>query len=307
MTGQVLFGINTIYTVLVDGAELQCRIKGKVLKEADRSYNPIAAGDLVEISRDPLSPSHAMICGIKERRSILARWNRKGRARQVLAANADIAVCVTSPCSPPFRPRFIDRIIAAAEAGGMEVMVLVNKSDLHAQEDVRDRIDDFRRIGYPVLSCSALTGEGIKEIAPFLTGKISVFVGQSGVGKSSLINSLQAGLGLKVGEVSRKYDRGVHTTNFSVLLRLDNGLRVIDTPGIREMELADILPEELAYRFREFGPFAESCEVPVCPHDGEPGCAVRAAVENGEIHYDRYESYLRILVELRDSRRLIHG
>ncbi len=307
VTGQVLYGINTIYTVLVDGIELQCRIKGKVLKEIDRSYNPIAAGDFAEISRDPHSSSNAMICGIRERRSILARWNRKGRARQVLAANADMAVCVTSPSSPPFRPRFIDRIVAAAEAGGMEVMILVNKSDLQVDEDVRDRLDDFRRIGYPVHFCSALTGEGIKEVAALLAGKISVFVGQSGVGKSSIINSLQPALGLKVGEVSRKYDRGVHTTNFSVLLRLDNGLRVIDTPGIREMELADILPEELAYSFREFGPFAGSCEVPVCPHDGEPGCAVRAAAENGEIHPDRYESYLRILGELRDSRRLIHG
>ncbi len=301
VTGQVLYGINTIYTVLVDGVELQCRIKGKVLKETDRSYNPIAAGDLAEIS------SNAMICGIRERRSILARWNRKGRARQVLAANADIAVCVTSPGCPPFRPRFIDRIIAAAEAGGMEAMVLVNKSDLQVDADVKERLDDFRRIGYPVHSCSALTGEGIKKIAALLAGKISVFVGQSGVGKSSLLNSLQPGLGLKVGEVSRKYDRGVHTTNFSVLMRLDNGLRVIDTPGIREMELADILPEELAYSFREFGLFSDSCEVPVCPHDGEPGCAVRAAVENGEIHPDRYESYLRILGELRDSRRSIHG
>jgi ribosome biogenesis GTPase len=307
VTGQVLYGINTIYAVLVDGVERQCRIKGKVLKGPDRSYNPIAAGDFAEIWFDPLSPSKALISTIRERRSVLARWNRKGRARQVLAANADLAVCVTSPGSPPFRPRFIDRVIAAAEAGGMEAAIVMNKSDLGADAEIRDRLEDFKRMGYPVRYCSALTGEGIRELADLLQGKTSAFVGQSGVGKSSLLNSLRPGLGLKVGEISRKYDRGVHTTNFSVLLRLDDELRVIDTPGIRELELADILPEELAYSFREFGPFAASCEVPVCPHDGEPGCAVRAAVERGEIHPDRYESYLRILGELRESRRSFHG
>jgi ribosome biogenesis GTPase len=303
ISGQVLFGINTIYTVITDGQEIQCRIKGKVLKEGRRSYNPIAAGDFVDISTDPLNPSFGMIVATRPRRTVLARWNKKGRARQVLAANADIAVCVTSTRSPPFRPRFIDRIIAAAETGGMEAALLLNKTDLPCAEETGDRLADFSRIGYSVFSCSALASEGISALAESLSGKTVAFVGQSGVGKSSVLNAMDPSLGLKVGDVSHKHDRGSHTTNFSALLRLNNGLRIIDTPGIRELELADILPEELSYRFREFTAFAPSCRVPVCPHDDEPGCAVRAAVERGEIHYDRYESYVRILSELRESRR----
>jgi ribosome biogenesis GTPase len=300
VSGQVLYGINTIYTVLTDAGEVQCRIKGKILREEERSYNPIAAGDFVDISQ-------GMIVGLHERRTSLVRWNKKGMARQVLAANADIAVCVSSPQSPPFRPRFIDRVIAAAEGGGMEAVILMNKADLEIDHDASDRLADFRRIGYRVHVCSARTGDGIEELVRALSGKTAAFVGQSGVGKSSILNALEPGLGLRTGEISAKHDRGNHTTNFSVLLRLANGLSVIDTPGIREMEIADILPEELAYSFREFSPLAAHCEVPVCPHEEEPGCAVRRAVERGELHHDRYESYIRILLELRESRRPRHG
>jgi ribosome biogenesis GTPase len=304
--GLVLFGINTIYTVLTEMGEVQCRIKGKVLRSDERSYNPIAAGDIVDIALDPLSPSRGMIVSLRERRTQLSRWNNKGRARQVLAANADVAICVSSPRSPPFRPRFIDRVIAAAEAGGMAAVVVMNKADLAMGREEAERLEDYKRIGYPVHMCSARTGKGIEALRRAISGT-AVFVGQSGVGKSSVLNALEPGLGLRTGEISSKYDRGSHTTNFSVLVRLSNGTSIIDTPGIREMEIADVLPEELAYSFREFSAFARQCAVPVCPHDDEPGCAVRAAVERGRIHHDRYESYLRILTELRESRRSAHG
>jgi ribosome biogenesis GTPase len=306
--GRVLFGINSIYAVLLDdGTEVRCRIKGKVLDEGERSYNPIAPGDEVEIARDPKDPSSGMLVKSLPRRTILARWNQKGRARQVIAANADVAVCLTSPQSPPFRPRFIDRVIAAAEEGGLEALVVVNKADLPMDPGVDERIEDFRRIGYGVILCSALTGKGIPELSAALKGKTAVLVGQSGVGKSSIINAFDPGLRLKVGEVSQKYDRGSHTTNHAALLKTAGGLSVIDTPGIRELMLADILPDELAYRFKEFERPAGSCEVPVCKHDGEPGCAVRAAVEAGDVHPDRYESYLRMLSELREYRRARYG
>ncbi len=140
-----------------------------------------------------------------------------------------------------------------------------------------------------------------------LAGSTTAFVGQSGVGKSSILNTLFPELSLRVAPISVKHDRGNHTTNFSVLLSLGDGLRIIDTPGVRELELADVLPDEVGFHFRDFAPFMQSCDFQPCLHDEEPGCAVRAAVESGLVHPDRYESYLRILYELREHRRTAHG
>ena len=293
MTGEVLFGMHSIYTVLVDGRRVQCRIKGKVLKADSRAWNPIAPGDLVEIDAE------GRILAIAARRTSLERWNKIGKAPQVLAANADAAVCVTSPQSPPFRPRFIDRLIVAAEAGGLSPVIVLNKDDLPCAPETAARLERYAEMGYLLLRCSSHTGAGIDRLAAALEGKTAVFVGQSGVGKSSVLNALEPGLDLKVGGLSAKYNRGSHTTNYPVLIRSAGGLRIIDTPGIRELELADILPEEVAFHFRDFAPSAGTCRVPSCLHDGEPGCAVAAAAECGEIHPDRYESYRRILSELR--------
>jgi ribosome biogenesis GTPase / thiamine phosphate phosphatase len=296
--GEVLFGINTIYTVQAGGARLQCRIKGKKLKEDARSYNPIAPGDLVEVIPDTMDPGQGMISTVLPRRTRLVRWNKKGRAPQLLAANAELAVCVTTPEQPPFRPRFVDRLIVAAESGGLTPLIVMNKSDLGCPETIAERLEHYRRMGYAVMSCSARTADGMDELAAALREKTAVFVGQSGVGKSSL--------DLRVGVLSQKHDRGNHTTNYSVLLILGEGLRIVDTPGVRELELADILPEEVAFHFRDFVPYSASCSYQPCMHDDEPRCAVAAAVERGEIHHDRYESYLRIVRELRDSRKADH-
>jgi ribosome biogenesis GTPase len=303
---EVLYGINTIYTVLAGDVRLQCRIKGKKLKESRRSYNPIAPGDLVEVTRDALSSGEGMISDLVPRRTKLVRWNKKGRSPQVLAANADIAICVTSPASPPFRPRFIDRLIVAAETGGLVPLVLLNKKDLHTPADVTERLGHYERMGYQVLSCSARNGEGLPELIDVIRGRTAVFVGQSGVGKSSLLNALSPGLGLRVGDLSQKHDRGNHTTNYSILVPLDSGLRIIDTPGVRELELADVLPDEVGFHFRDFAPFMQSCSFQPCLHDDEPQCAVADAVRRGEIHHDRYESYLRILQELKETRKAAH-
>lgn len=286
---------------------MQCRIKGKVLREASRSYNPIAPGDIVEVIPDRLDPHEGLICDVKKRRTSLTRWNKKGRAPQVLAANADFAVCVTSPSTPPFRPRFIDRLIVAASAGGLTPVVLLNKCDLECPAETMERLDHYARMGYTVHSCSALTGQGIPELRGILQGRTAVFVGQSGVGKSSVLNALAPNLELRVGDVSAKHDRGSHTTNYASLLILDGGLRIIDTPGVRELELADILPEEVGFHFKDFSPHSEECEFQPCLHAGEPGCAVMTAVEQGMIHPDRYESYRRILQELKENRRPGNG
>jgi ribosome biogenesis GTPase len=307
LEAEVLYGINTIYTVAAGDFHLQCRIKGKQLKEKRRSYNPIAPGDLVKVTPDLLSPNEGMISDVASRRTRLVRWNKKGRAPQVLAANADLAVCVTSPSAPPFRPRFIDRLIVAAETGGLTPLVVMNKSDLDCPAEVTERLAHYHRMGYQVMSCSARSGAGIAELRSLLAGRTAVFVGQSGVGKSSLLNALSPGLDLRVGSLSVKHDRGNHTTNYSMLLKLEPGLRIIDTPGVRELELADVLPEEIGFHFRDFAPHMQACAFQPCLHDDEPQCAVIAAVERGEIHHDRYESYLRILQELRETRKAEHG
>jgi ribosome biogenesis GTPase len=306
-SGRVLRGINTIYEVATDAGTLRCRIKGKVLKTGNRSYNPIAAGDVVSVAPDTATPGTGMITSRKERRTALSRWNRKGKAQQVIAANADVAVCVTSTRSPPFRPRFIDRIAAAAEDGGLDVLILLNKCDLAMDDGDLDRLEDFRRIGYRVHRCSASTGEGIAELAGLLRGRTAVFVGQSGVGKTSILNALSPGLRLRVGGISARYDRGVHTTVNAELFPTPEGLELIDTPGIRELLLAGIELHDLAFRFRDLAGFAPACAVAACLHEDEEGCAVRSAAVAGKVHTDRYESYLRVLAELRESGRFSHG
>ncbi|HVP18322.1 MAG TPA: ribosome small subunit-dependent GTPase A [Spirochaetia bacterium] len=310
LPAEVLYGINTIYCVRCEDRLMQCRIKGKVLgrqKREGRSYNPIAPGDRVAVIPDPLSTREGLIVEVLERKSSLTRWNKKGRATQVLAANADLAVCVSSPGSPPFRPRFIDRLAVAAEAGGLEPVVVLNKADLPCPSEIRERLEHYKRMGYRVLTCSARSGEGIVALREALQGKTAVLVGQSGVGKSSILNSMSPALQLKVGELSQKHDRGSHTTNYSSLLLIEGDLRIIDTPGVRELELAEILPEEVGFHFRDFTPHSSGCEFQPCLHAGEPGCAVVRAVERGEIHADRYESYLRIVRELQDSERQGRG
>jgi ribosome biogenesis GTPase / thiamine phosphate phosphatase len=307
LTGRVLQGINTIYDVATTRGVLRCRIKGKVLRTAARHYNPIAPGDVVTIEPDPATPGTGKITSLSARRTSFSRWNQKGRAPQVMAANADLAVCVTSTRSPPFRPRFIDRVAAAAEDGGLELLIVLNKCDLDLASEDLARLDDYRRIGYRVFRCSAATGEGIPALAGLLRGRTVVLVGQSGVGKSSLLNALSPGLGLRVGDVSARYDRGVHTTTNGVLVTTRDGLEVIDTPGIRELALTGLEPRDLAFRFRDLAAFAPSCTVAACLHEDEDGCAVRAAAGDERVHPDRYESYLRVLADLREERRYAHG
>jgi len=186
-------------------------------------------------------------------------------------------------------------------------VVLLNKCDLAVSPEISERLDRYAAMGYSIHTCSAVRGDGLEGLRAALAGRTSVMVGQSGVGKSSLLNALSPGLDQRVGELSQKHDRGNHTTNFSALFTLRGGARVIDTPGVRELELADVLPEEIAFHFRDFAPFSGSCAFQPCLHADEPDCAVIAAVESGRIHHDRYESYLRILAELTETRKAAHG
>jgi ribosome biogenesis GTPase len=302
--GLVIRGSRNIFTVRIEGEENEvvCRLKGKVLKSVEGYYNPLSPGDVVEIEG-------GQIVGVKKRRNEFARHNQKGQAPQLLAANVDLVVCVASVSSPPFRPRFLDRSLLQADAAGIPAAIVCNKYDLvqdGEDPDIEERLSDFERIGFPVFRLSVLSGEGLDEFKRFISGKFSVLVGQSGVGKSSLVMALIPGLEIKTGAVNEKFDRGNHTTTEGILLEappaklaFDSGTRIVDTPGIRRFAPTGIKAEELLLYMREFAPLAGKCSYGLsCSHETEPGCKIMEAVHAGVIHEDRYESFLRIRKEL---------
>jgi ribosome biogenesis GTPase len=210
---------------------------------------------------------------------------------------------MTTPLSPPFRPRFLDRLLVQAEISAITPVILCNKWDLlEDKNETEERLADYQRIGYRVLRISAKTGLGIDELRSPMTGITSVLLGQSGVGKTSLVNALSPGLAMKTGAVNEKYDRGNHTTSLSVMLRLpgfENPSFLIDTPGIRRMVPDGVKAEDLILYMKEFAGFSGLCTYGLsCSHRSEPGCAILEAADKGLIHKDRYESFLRIGDEL---------
>jgi ribosome biogenesis GTPase len=221
----------------------------------------------------------------------------------VLAANVDLLLCVTTPSAPPFRPRFLDRILIQAESAGIPSLIVCNKYDLSQEDpDVEERLSDFNRIGYPVIKVSALTGEGMDTLWGLIKNRFSVLLGQSGVGKSSLINALVPHLNIKVGFLNEKYDRGNHTTTISTALEIPGTAGqtfMVDTPGIRRFVPEGIALEDLLLYMRECAPLVGKCTYGrSCSHRAEPGCKILEAVAAGLIHEDRYESFLRIQQEL---------
>jgi ribosome biogenesis GTPase len=298
--GLVIRGSHNILTVRLEtGTELECRIKGKVLKDAGDLHNPIACGDAVFVE-GVKEAGTGMILSVEKRRNLFSRFNQKGKSSQLLAANVDLLLCVTTPASPPFRPRFLDRVLAQADAARIEAVIVCNKIDLEPVDiDVEERLEDFCRIAYQVFRVSAKTGEGMTELALRIEGKTSVLAGQSGVGKSSLINALCPSFNIKEGRLNEKTDRGVHTTTMSFMVDLPGETRLIDTPGVRRFIPDGISGKELISHLREFAPLEGKCAYGLsCSHRTEPGCKIMEAVAAGVIHEDRYDSFLRIRDDL---------
>lgn len=297
MKGTVYSGINNIYSIK-DEQDLfhQCRIKGKILSNNELVYNPLAPGDLVEFTET--EEDRGLITSLCERRNRFARWNKKKDRWQIVAANLDYLIVVLSRKSPPFRPRFVDRVLINAEFCSIPVMILINKYDLHSDDDIEERIRAWRNLGIPVLKCSAKEAKGLDELHDFLRDRMVVLFGQSGVGKSTLINTLIQGLDLPTGSISEKYDRGRHVTNFGRMIDAPWNGQIVDTPGIREIPIYGISPSELPQYFPEILSAGADCDFQPCTHCHEPGCAVIAALERGEIHPDRYENYTRIHQEI---------
>ncbi|MEE8170982.1 MAG: ribosome small subunit-dependent GTPase A, partial [Phycisphaerae bacterium] len=226
----------------------------------------------------------------------------------VIAANVDQALIVASVDEPPLRPHLIDRFLVAVHKGGLRPVICINKCDFPLDADAAEFLDDvtdrYLALQYQVVRTSVVAGDGIDAIRDLLKDKISVLVGMSGVGKSSLLNAVQPGLRLRVGDVSDSSRRGQHTTTTALLLRLETGGYVVDTPGVRQFELAHVDAEELEAYFPEFVDRVAHCRYPNCRHLDESDCAIRAAVDAGEIHPDRYDSFVRMLTQrLQEPRR----
>ena len=322
MEGLIIAGTNNTFTVECDDELTRnCTIKGKVLKSDKQFYNPLAPGDRVTVEPDPINEQKGQILGVLDRKNTFLRWNVKGRCPQLLACNLDYLILVCTPDEPPFRPRFIDRALAQAEHQGITPIIVCNKWDLAEEMQTNGREEEYevidRRLsiwsdlGYRVLRISAKTGEGMTEFAQLLENHLSAFVGQSGVGKSSLINVMDNSCVLKTGSLSKKYGKGSHTTTKGTLIHLNlneslsEGLRglkadIIDTPGIRRFVLDDVGADDVAMYFKEFEPFIGKCKFGLgCHHHTEPGCAILEAVENGSITQERYDSWSRISEEIR--------
>lgn len=285
-----------------DSLLYRCNLKSKKLKGTEGFYNPLAVGD--EVEWEEASSGTGLITGLKKRKNLFWRYNEKGKAIQAIASNLDMLVCVSSTMLPPFRPRFIDRVSLEPASENIPFLIVLNKTDLYIDKSTVERMNDYKHIGFNTINLSVKTGEGLKELIEIIKGKTSAFVGQSGVGKSSILNTIEPGLGLKVGEVSEKYERGRHTTVSAIMSVLSDGItKVIDTPGFRRLAVRGIDPASLSACFPEIAAIISHCELGArCMHIDEAGCAVKNAVEAGKIHEDRYESYLRIFAELEESK-----
>jgi ribosome biogenesis GTPase / thiamine phosphate phosphatase len=263
---------------------------------AGRQKSDLAVGDHVLV--EWLGETRR-VAAVLPRRSLLARADPHApQLRRAIAANIDAVVVVVAAQAPPLHPRLIDRYLVAVERSGARPVLVVNKTDLldeQGSHELLARLQPYRALGIPVLPCSAGSGEGMEAVREALAGTTCVFVGQSGVGKSSLLNALDAGAAAKTGAVRDGDGRGRHTTSASALYELPGGIRVIDTPGIRRFSVEDADGATLAAGFTEFAAFAEQCRFRDCTHVHEPGCAVRGAVTDGAVPRSRYGSYLKLL------------
>ena len=301
LAGLVTKAISGFYTVQTSQGEIVSHLPGR-MKQKRQISSIVAVGDEVTISLN--EDGTGAIEAIAPRRAVLSRTRPSAEARQlnsdqeqVLVANPDQLVFVFSIKSPSPSLRKLDRFLAVAEMNDLPTIICINKIDLAELDKTREKFQLYTDIGYRVIYTSAKEDSGVAELKACLHDKITVFAGSSGVGKSSLLNAIQPGLGLKVNQVSDATGKGLHTTRYAELIPLDGGGYVADTPGIRGLALFDLEPSELDAYFREIAPLVPDCQFSDCTHQHEPKCAVRTAVKDGRISKHRYDSYLRLREE----------
>jgi len=293
LEGLVIRAQSGFLTVQTDEGEYTCRLRGR-LKQGEQEGDIVAIGDRVTIT--PQEDGSGVIEAIHERTAEFARVRTgiKREFRQVLLANPDQIVAVFACAQPAPSLRMLDRFLVIAEKQMVTALVVANKVDLVTPAQAQATFGLYEQLGYPVVYTSAVTGEGVDELRGHLKGKLSALTGPSGVGKSSLLNAIQPDLGLRVRTVSEATSKGRHTTRVRELFPLDVGGYVADTPGIRSLALWDTEPEELDAYFVEMRDLVADCQFSDCTHTHEPGCAVLAAVEAGDVAPQRYTSYLRL-------------
>ncbi len=306
MKGTVIKSTGSWYSVRMDegGEVLQCRIVGKFRLNDVQLTNPVAVGDRVEVQAT--QEGEGMINGILPRRNYVARQSpRRKHDMHLLAANIDQAVLIVTVVHPNLKPGFIDRFLLMTEPHEIPVTIVFNKGDLYDDDDVAMFFamkEIYEKIGYRVLGTSVLEGKGLQAFADTLKGKTTLISGQSGVGKSSLVNAIQPQLELRTGGLSGHSGKGQHTTTFAEMLELDFGGNIIDTPGIKMLGFNNKDAQNVAHTFREFFALSPNCKFGAsCLHRNEPGCAVRKAIEAGEVSELRYANYLGILEEVEDQ------
>ena len=293
LLGTVLERDGAVYRVATAQGEVRAVLRGKAKRDMER----VVVGDRVRLDPDDGGGLHAIV-GLEPRATLLERRVPEGRGARPIAANIDQAFVVTATVDPQPIPQLIDRLLVVAEANGIEAAVVVNKVDLDAGHALVDR---FRRAGYRVYPTSVRSGEGLAALREALSGKVSVVTGPSGGGKSSLLNAIQPGLQLRIGEISAKVRRGRNTTVGAVMLPLESGGYLVDTPGFSEVGLWGVDPAELDDCFPEFRPWLGECHYADCRHRREPGCRVLEAVARGEVDPSRYQSYITLLEELESA------
>ncbi len=304
-----------VYVLTDEGNELRCVVPGRLKKRFLLKKNKlktldiVAVGDFVSVElKNENGEEIGVITDVEERVNYISRKAPKIRGRgekgerleQTIAANVDNLIIVASIKSPEFNNRFVDRMLVIAESSNVEPLIVINKIDLDEDGSTEKWRELYEEIGYEAIPVSVINRINLEKIKAKLTGKVSIFWGRSGVGKSSILNGLFPGLNLKVGEISDFSNKGKHTTVTSRMIKIDDDSFVIDTPGVREIEPYGITKETLGHFFTEFTEYIPECRFNSCTHFHEPDCAVRRAVENGEISGERYRSYLNMLQTVED-------
>ena len=303
--GRVLSLVSQDITVESEGELYTCVLRGLLKRDVSRQKNLVAVGDIVQF--EETGSQMGLIAHVETRKSVLARADNLSRRRQqIIAANVDQVLITVSIETPPLKPFLVDRYIIAAEKGGMAPVIVVNKIDLLEESEDQGLFEEMLRsyeaVDIPVLSVSAELGEGIDALREVMKDKVSVFSGQSGVGKSSLINII-AGLDLVTKETVKKTRKGSHTTTSAKLIQLDFGGWCVDTPGIKSFGVWDLEQEEVEAYFSEIHDVGQGCRFSSCTHTHEPECAVQAAVEAEEISFLRYQSYCQLIKSIGEEHK----